>query len=284
MSEAATLEIIRDLFGIACVALVIGIAFYGAMRAGGGPQWNCDGNVLARPYGRPDGFAALFLLAFFTYCSTARVANLEGGESAPGPNGGDVPETSLLIGMVFMLVIALTLLAYLRMRRLEPGELFGIRQMPVARALRYGAAFLFVVYLAMLGVRYLVQKFVFHGNWPDNSMQEPIETFQGSEGIFFKVVLGVAAVFIAPVAEETIFRGFLYGITKRFTDRWFAAIFTSLVFAGVHRHVGSAVPLFTLAMGFAVAYEMTGCLMVPVAMHSMFNAFNLLLLTLSPQS
>jgi membrane protease YdiL (CAAX protease family) len=162
--------------------------------------------------------------------------------------------------------------------------MFGIRQMSIARSLRYGAASLFVVYLAMLGVRWVVQEWLFHGNWPDNSMQEPIETLQASTGIFFKLVFGVAAVLIAPVAEETIFRGFLYGVTKRFSDRWFAAIFTSLIFAGVHRHVGSAVPLFTLAMGFSVAYEVTGCLVVPVAMHSMFNAFNLLLLTFNPET
>ena len=96
----------------------------------------------------------------------------------------------------------------------------------------------------------------------------------------FKFLLGAAAVFVAPVAEEVIFRGFLYGVTKRFSDRWFATLFTSLFFACVHRHVGSVVPLFTLAIGFSMAYEATGCLMVPMAMHAMFNGINLLLLSI----
>jgi len=283
MSEAVTLEIIRDLFGIAGLALAIGIGFYAVMRTGGGPQWNCDGNVLSRPYGKADGIVGLLLLAFFVSSSTAVVTSLEPGQPA-GAQGGEAPEAALLIGMVFMLVIALLLLAWMRMRRLEPGEMFGIRQLPLGRAVLFGASSLALVYAAMLVVRYLVQELLFHGSWPDDSSQEPIEAFQASGGTFFKLILGVAAVVIAPVAEETIFRGFLYGVTKRFSDRWFAAIFTSLVFACVHRHIGSTVPLFTLAMGFSIAYEVTGCLVVPIAMHSLFNLLNLALLMFAPES
>jgi membrane protease YdiL (CAAX protease family) len=186
--------------------------------------------------------------------------------------------------MIFMLVIALTILAFMRMRGLSPGEMFGIRQLPVKRAILLGAAALALTYPAMIVVRNLTQEFLFHGIWPDDSLQETIEAFQSTGGLFFKLMLGAAAVVIAPVAEETIFRGFLYGTTKRFSDRWFAAIFTSLVFACVHRHVGSAVPLFTLAMGFAIAYEVSGCLLVPIAMHALFNLLNLVLLMLVPQS
>ena len=59
----------------------------------------------------------------------------------------------------------------------------------------------------------------------------------------------------------------------------FAAIFTSLIFACVHRYVGGLVPLFVLSMGFAVAYEMTGCLLVPIIMHAFFNAWQTLAMT-----
>ncbi len=283
MSEAATLEIIRDLFGIAAVALVIGLGLYAFIRAGGGPQWNCDGNVLSRPYDWSDGIAALLLLAIFISSSNAGSSPPETTEHT-GALGGENSAASLLIGMVFMLAIALAILAYMRIRGQEPGEMFGIRLLPPLRAALFGAASLALVYGAMLGVRFLVQEFVFHGNWPDNSTQEPIEVYKTSGGIFFKLMLGLAAVVVAPIAEETIFRGFLYGVTKRFSDRWFAAIFTSLVFACVHNHVGSAVPLFTLAMGLSIAYEITGCLLVPIAMHSLFNAFNLVLLTFVQQS
>jgi uncharacterized protein len=283
MSDAATLGILRDLFGIASVALVLGLALYAVMRVGGGPQWNCDGNVLSRPYGWPDAIVALLLLVFFVSGTAVGVADAAPQNEA-GSHGGEISEMSMLVGMVLMLVIALMLVAYMRMRGLEPGEMFGVRQLPVGRAVLFGALAVVLAYGAMVVVRGLVQEGLFNGVWPDDSSQDSIKALRGSTGIIFKVLIGAAAVVIAPVGEEAIFRGFLYGVTKRYSDRWFAAIFTSLVFACVHHHVGSVVPLFTLAMGFAIAYEVTGCLLVPVTMHALFNGLNLVLLLMAPES
>ena len=67
MSDAATVGILRDLFGIASVALVVALGLYAALRAAGGPHWNFDGNVLSRPYRWPDGIAALLLLVFLSW-------------------------------------------------------------------------------------------------------------------------------------------------------------------------------------------------------------------------
>jgi membrane protease YdiL (CAAX protease family) len=58
----------------------------------------------------------------------------------------------------------------------------------------------------------------------------------------------------------------------------------SLLFALVHHHVGSLVPLFVLALGLTTAYEATGCLLVPVFMHAIFNGLNILELIFKPLS
>ena len=63
-----------------------------------------------------------------------------------------------------------------------------------------------------------------------------------------QVVIVVAAVIIAPLAEEIMFRGFIYGVLKRYTDAPFAAIISGLFFAIIHMHIGSLVPLWVLAM------------------------------------
>ena len=114
---------------------------------------------------------------------------------------------------------------------------------------------------------------------PENApIQEVMK--QRSTALLFMAM----AVLVAPLVEETIFRGYLYGVTKRFTDRWFASIFISFVFACVHQHLGSTAPLFVLAMGFSVAYELTGSLLVPMIMHAMFNGTNLILFSLALKS
>jgi membrane protease YdiL (CAAX protease family) len=93
-----------------------------------------------------------------------------------------------------------------------------------------------------------------------------------------RVIMAVAAVIVAPLVEETVFRGFVYGVVKRFTDPIFAAIVSSALFALAHFHLGSAVPLFVLALGFVGAYERTGSLLVPMLMHALFNAISLVAL------
>ncbi len=276
MSEAATLAIIRDVFVISGVALIMALGAYALLRAGGGPSWNYQGEVLSRPYGWEDGVTVFLVLAFFAWSSS-------GSEPMPSTAGqsSNPSVAPLMIGMVFMLMIAAVLLAYLRIRGLNPGELFGMRQLSVKAALCTGAGWLVVVYAAIALSRVYLETRLFGGNWPDNSTQDPVKTFQQAGGPAIKLLLAAGAVIIAPIAEETIFRGLIYGVVKSFSDRWFSAIFTSLVFAGVHQHVGSLPALFVLAMGFALAYEATGCLLVPMCMHALFNALNLFLLAMS---
>ena len=87
------------------------------------------------------------------------------------------------------------------------------------------------------------------------------------------------AVTVAPVFEEVLFRGILLPAMAR---RWGtgAAIFlTSFLFALVHFHIPSLVPLFVIATAFAVGYVYSGSLLVPIVMHALFNAVNLAALT-----
>jgi len=103
--------------------------------------------------------------------------------------------------------------------------------------------------------------------------------------LWIQVYLGVLAVAVAPVAEEALFRGVaLPFLSKRFGIRP-AVLVVALVFAAVHMHLPSAIPLFVMALTFAMAYVRTGSLVVPVVMHAMFNGTTLvtiLLLKTSP--
>lgn len=83
---------------------------------------------------------------------------------------------------------------------------------------------------------------------------------------------------IGPVAEEIFFRGILYG----FLRRWGAAVAVILsTFLFVLPHTRSHTVPLTQAVGgilFAVAYEVEGCLIVPITIHVLGN---LALFTLS---
>jgi membrane protease YdiL (CAAX protease family) len=42
--------------------------------------------------------------------------------------------------------------------------------------------------------------------------------------------------------------------------------------------VGSLVPLCVLAVLFCIAYELTGCLLVPMLLHMIFNATSIVMM------
>lgn len=93
----------------------------------------------------------------------------------------------------------------------------------------------------------------------------------------------IAAAVIAPLVEELFFRGFIYGVMKRYTDGLFAALCSSILFAVVHMHVGTLLPLALLALIFCALYERTGSLLVPMLLHAAFNSVSLVVMLFFPE-
>ena len=90
---------------------------------------------------------------------------------------------------------------------------------------------------------------------------------QTGDLILFFIVGGL----LGPVAEEVFFRGILYG----FLRRWgviVALVLSTLIFVLCHP-LGHGIPVNRLVGGilFAVAYETTGSLIVPISIHALGN-------------
>ena len=121
--------------------------------------------------------------------------------------------------------------------------------------------------------------------WVQDSLgakpQEAVTLVQEASDVGLLVAIAVSAIIIAPIAEELIFRGYLYPVVKRFTDRWFASIFSGVFFGVIHFNV-MGLPILAL-MGFilAVIYEKSGSLWVPIGCHAAFNATSVGLMLIS---
>jgi uncharacterized protein len=88
------------------------------------------------------------------------------------------------------------------------------------------------------------------------------------------------ALVVAPVCEELVFRVGIFRYLRTRTHRWVAFVVSAGLFALLHGNWMSALPLFILGLVFAVSYERTGRMVVPMLAHSLFN-LNTLLLVLS---
>jgi membrane protease YdiL (CAAX protease family) len=103
------------------------------------------------------------------------------------------------------------------------------------------------------------------------AVQDSVKLLQTATDPMVLILMAVAAVLVAPVSEELVFRGYLYPAAKRFAGPWMAAICSGLVFAAAHGSLAALLPLFIFGVVLAVLYEKTGSIWAPVAVHFCFN-------------
>jgi membrane protease YdiL (CAAX protease family) len=83
--------------------------------------------------------------------------------------------------------------------------------------------------------------------------------------------LGALAVIAAPIFEEFIFRGLIFGGLRRSLGFPAAAVASAAIFAIVHPPA-SVVPVFVLGFFAALVYERTRMLAAPMVVHATYNA------------
>ena len=109
-------------------------------------------------------------------------------------------------------------------------------------------------------------------------LQEVFDWFNdGTLSPSARVFMMAAAVFIAPVTEEALFRGILFPVLLKGRAFASAALLSGLFFALIHFHAPSLLPLLALSIAFSAAYASTGSLLTPIVMHALFNTTSLLL-------
>lgn len=110
--------------------------------------------------------------------------------------------------------------------------------------------------------------------------QLAIDLFARMKSLPWLLALGTAAVVVAPVAEELIFRAGIFRFLRTRVPRWAALLLPACLFAAVHVNLASYAQLTFLGVVFAVAYERTGHIGTPIVAHALFN-LNMVILLLA---
>lgn len=276
--DAPTLGVLRDTAMLAWLAILLGVFTYPVLRllfAGGQ-----DGGGRVSALWPVTADALVVAAIMIVLLGGLQAAAVESGQ--PEQKEAALSLSGALTGIVVQLGICTALLAYLRLLRgLQPAEVFGLREMSPLRALGLGLLLLVPMIMVVNGTALGLHEWM-KGFWPDLDGQEVAEAFRASDDIAAKALLAVSAVIIAPLVEEIVFRGFIYAVIKRHTDGIYAALCSSLLFAIVHLHVGTLIPLALLAIFFCYIYERTGSLLVPMVLHGLFNGTSLTVMLLFP--
>jgi membrane protease YdiL (CAAX protease family) len=104
--------------------------------------------------------------------------------------------------------------------------------------------------------------------------QLPVHVLRVSMSWAGRIILGAAAILLAPVAEEILFRGVLYPAVKQAGFPRLALWGSVLLFAAVHMNLVTFAPLTVLALVLTALYERTNNLLAPITAHALFNALN----------
>ncbi len=94
---------------------------------------------------------------------------------------------------------------------------------------------------------------------------------ESARGLSANIWIPLLAVVAAPIFEEFIFRGLIFGGLRRSVDALPAILASAAVFAIVHPPA-SMIPVFGLGLCAALAYDRTKMLLAPMIAHGIYNA------------
>jgi membrane protease YdiL (CAAX protease family) len=173
------------------------------------------------------------------------------------------------------IAVAVFLLAVLRERGGDALGRLGLREEHVGRRLATGVAgalmlqpvvllagIVTIVFGPLVGIEFRVQPLLFHA--------------RDVPGWAF-AALCVSAVVVAPVTEEVLFRGFLYGALRRRWGPMGSICASAALFSVLHGHPAALLSLFAVGFLLAYLYERTGSLVAPMAAHALTNLNSMLM-------
>lgn len=108
--------------------------------------------------------------------------------------------------------------------------------------------------------------------------QELVFLMVEAESPLTTALLILFAVVVAPLAEELVFRAGFFRFLRTRTPKWVAYLLPATIFGALHGNLAAFVPLTALAIAFAIAYERTGRIGVPILAHALFNLNTVVLL------
>jgi membrane protease YdiL (CAAX protease family) len=182
----------------------------------------------------------------------------------------ELAASDLVMNIGFQIFIAATVLGYMT-RRAAVVDWLGLRWTAWPKVFVIAPASVFTMWL-VFGVLQACGYMQWMESLGAETIQESVKLLQTTEDPMVLWLMGLAAVLVAPLCEELLFRGYLYPVAKKFTGPWLAACSSALFFAAAHGNLSALLPLFLFGLLLVWIYEKTGSLWAPIAVHFCFNS------------
>jgi membrane protease YdiL (CAAX protease family) len=233
--------------------------------------------MLSQKPWRAEAVIQLVAGLFACLCVGVLTAGLLRQAGVPAFKSPDSFANILVATLSFQGAAWLLILFFLKQHEVNWRDAFGLRNADLKKSLLLAVGVLALALPVVLGLQQVSAFALEKIGWSPED-QRAIELFAHAQSAWMRGYLVVFALALAPVAEEFIFRGMLYPFIKQLGRPKLALVGVSFLFALIHLNAPTFVPLFVLALALTWLYEMTDCLLAPIAAHSLFNAANLVIL------
>ena len=157
------------------------------------------------------------------------------------------------------------------------------RELGIQRSLSWQdfllAPFAIVGYLLLsVGLVWLATVFM---PWIDFEQEQNVG-FDQLASRYEYILAFLTLVVIAPIAEELLFRGYLYGKVRRIMPMWLGVLLISIAFGAAHGQWNVAIDTFALSVAMCCLREYTGTIWAGVLVHMIKNGLAYFVLFVAP--
>lgn len=137
----------------------------------------------------------------------------------------------------------------------------------------------FLAYLVLTITVNLISRIIFPSADYDQAQDTGFEALSNN---FEYILAFVSLVIVAPVAEEIMFRGYLFGKLKKHAAIWVSIVFSSLLFAVAHGQFNVGIDTFALGVVLCLLRLKTDSLWASIMLHMLKNGIAYFFLFISP--
>ncbi len=112
--------------------------------------------------------------------------------------------------------------------------------------------------------------------------QQVVEMFKAVKDPKVMAFFAIFAIVLAPIAEEMVFRVFLFNIGRRYGGFWAGGILSAVLFGLAHGDVFVLVPLALGGLLLCFVYYRTGNAYASMITHGLFNSLTVFALLFAP--
>jgi len=182
------------------------------------------------------------------------------------------PEQFLAGCSLVSLLMVCLVSGLIRRRGQTPAGALGLGWNGLGRRLAPALAVFFVAVPLLIGINRGWRWLLIHVGGPSlDASQKLVKQLATSSSPAVALQIIVAALLVAPLAEEMLFRGLIYRLLRKRVRTAVAVPAVGVLFGVFHAPVSVVLPMCLFGGLLCYLYEKTGRLVVPIAIHFLFN-------------